>query len=348
MRIGFFTGSYFPYKNGCSYTVKSWKQELEKRGHDVYVIYPSSPNYEPEKNEIPVKSINNPWFQDHQWPTPVGTGKLPELDLVHCHSQGPLGFMGLYYAWKNDLPSIYTFHSPLEDYAENLVNSERLAEALGSVYVRLENRFMERFDAVTSNIEEINRKVDVINLPVGVDTEFFQPRETDFLDRMELKRPLIGYSGRISEEKNLEDVIGLAHRFNGTLVIAGEGRCREELERDAPGNVKFLDFIPREELPAFMSSLDVFVTASDSDTLCLSALEANACGTPVVAPDVAPFSETIDGRNGMRYSYGDQQDFLEKVQRCIETDLDPRSRAKDYSMGKTINRLEEIYGQLVT
>lgn len=347
MKIGFFSGSYFPRKDGCSYTVREWKRRLEARGHETFIIYPSSRSYEPGENEIPVRSVNNPWFQGHMWPMPVGTRKFPELDIVHCHSQGPLGMMGRYYAWRNSIPAVYTHHTPLEDYAEGLFNSDIISRVLGKIYVTLETRYMDTFDVITSNTPDIDRDVETVELPVGIDTEFFRPVKTDFFEGMEAKRPVIGYSGRISEEKNLENVVELGHGFEGTIVIAGEGRYREELEEKAPENVKFLDFLPREDLPRFMSSLDVFVTASTSDTLCLSALEANACGTPVVAPDVPPFNRTIDGSNGLNYSYGDQEDFLEKITKCTETGFDPRSRAKDYSVDKTIERLEEIYQGLL-
>ena len=46
MRIGFFSDSYFPEIDGVTYTLKSWKKELEGRGHEVYIIYPNG-DYEP-------------------------------------------------------------------------------------------------------------------------------------------------------------------------------------------------------------------------------------------------------------------------------------------------------------
>jgi len=40
MKIGFFTESYFPKFDGVTYTLKAWKERLEERGHEVYIIFP--------------------------------------------------------------------------------------------------------------------------------------------------------------------------------------------------------------------------------------------------------------------------------------------------------------------
>ncbi len=342
MRIGFFTDDYFPRKDGVGYTIKTWKQKLESRGHEVKVVYPGS-SYEPGEGEIPVRSLSNPFYHGHHIGLPLATSKFPEVDVVHCHSPGPVGIMASYYAWRKNIPSVYTYHTPIEDYIPHFLGSEALSQPLKKMYVGLDNRFMNSFDVVTSNTEDIERDVDPEILPVGVDTDFFHPRDPDFLDDMDIERPVVGYSGRISEEKNIEDVLEMAHKFSGSVFIVGEGRHREDLEEMAPGNVYFMDFLPREELPRFLSSLDVFVTASQSDTLCLSALEANACGTPIVAPDLPPFTRTVDERNGLRYKAGDPEDFCARVEECLESSLDPCSKAEEFSVEKTVEKIEEIY-----
>jgi len=70
----------------------------------------------------------------------------------------------------------------------------------------------------------------------------------------------IGYCGRIGLEKHLEDIIHLAKKFNGEILIAGEGPARKDYEELAnkinANNVKFLGKIPHEELPKFYSKLD--------------------------------------------------------------------------------------------
>lgn len=338
MRIGFFSDSYFPEIDGVTYTLKSWKEELRERGHEVYIIYPDG-NYEPEKNEIPVHSASNPFYPGYNIPLPT-LKDIPELDLVHCHSPGTIGIQGLIHAKRNDIPSIYTHHTPLEEYFEQHLPSKKLADLLGNIYVPLESYYMRWFDRVTSNTGDINRSVESYSIPVGVDTDFFQKTDEEF----DFEYPTIGYSGRMSMEKNVEEICKLAEaNSNWKFVLVGEGPQRERLENDAPENVEFRDFLEREELPKFYSSIDVFVTASTGDTLGLSTLEANSCNTPVVAADVHPFERTIKKGNGCRFDLGDIKDFQKKVEKVLKDDLNTREEAKKYSLNENVEKLLEIY-----
>jgi 1,2-diacylglycerol 3-alpha-glucosyltransferase len=155
---------------------------------------------------------------------------------------------------------------------------------------------------------------------------------------------VIGYTGRISHGKNVDEVLRLAEALpEYHFVVVGEGPFRETLEADAPDSVEFRDFLPREELPGFLSSLSAFVTASTADTLGLSTLEANACGTPVAAADVPPFSDTIGPENGHRFRYGDLDAMVEAVEACLAEDWDTRSAVERFSVTETIAQLETIY-----
>ncbi|MFB6191255.1 MAG: glycosyltransferase [Candidatus Nanohaloarchaea archaeon] len=344
MRIGFFTDSYFPEVDGVTYTLKTWRDRLEERGHEVHIVYPGSPEYSGTEREIPVKSVPNPFYEGYRIPAPSCVDI--EFDIVHCHSPATLGVAGRFQAWKRGVPAVYTHHTPLEEYFVQVVKSEGIARLLGRPYVWLENRFLETFDRVTASTDDLNRSPDHVKLPVGVDTRFFKPQESSILEDMDLEGPVAGYSGRLSTEKNVDQVMAFAERFDGDVVVVGEGPQEIRIKAMAPENVTFRDWLERDELPGFYSSLDVFVTASEGDTLGLSPLEANACGTPVVAADNFPFDETIGLENGFRFEPGDIGDMLDKVQQALSSELEPRSEVKKYSMEKTIDRLEQLYGEL--
>lgn len=343
MKIGFFNDSYFPRKDGLSYTLKSWKKHLEDRGHEVHIYYPRSP-YEPEENEHPQRSIKDPFFHGHYWPLPDFSRIEEDLDVVHCNSPWLISYKGLRYSRKNDIPSIFTYHSPLQDYFYGLFKIDLIVDAIMPILNWIDRNWMKKYDVITCSADAIRHEsVDYQKLPVGVDEEFFQPHDDTFLDDMDLERPLIGYSGRISEEKNLEEVMRLAENFDGSIVISGNGRNRSKLEKMAPENVKFFDFHPRERLPEFYSGIDVFVTASSSDTFSLTTMEANLCGTPVLAPDVPPFDETIKQRNGRRYELGDINDMKTKLENILESEFETREEAMKYSVKETVKKLEKIY-----
>ncbi len=342
MKVGFFTDSYFPEIDGVTYTIKHWRERLERNGHEVYVVYPDG-DYEPGEREIPVASIPNPFYSGYRIPLFKRLSALPDLDLVHCHGPAPVGILGRYYAWKRDVPAIYTHHTPLEEYFPQSVKSRRLASLLTRLYLPWENTLLGSFDAVTASTERIDREVDPVKLPVGIDVEFFQPTDEEWYP----DRTVIGYSGRISGEKNVDEIVAVAERLSEyEFVVVGEGPARRSLECDAPDNVEFLDFLPREELPVFYSSIDTFVTASTGDTLGLSTLEANACGTPVAAADVPPFTDTIGSENGARFEYGDRDDMAETIETCLEADWDTRAAVETYSIQHTLEQLESLYREV--
>ncbi|MFP4217251.1 MAG: glycosyltransferase, partial [Salinarchaeum sp.] len=141
MRIGFFTDSYFPEVDGVTYTLKLWREKLEARGHEVYVIYPDGA-YEPGPREIPVPSVSNPFYDGYRIPLFRPLAALPALDVVHCHGPAPVGMLGRYYAWKHGVPSVYTHHTPLEEYFEQSIGITSIANGLAKGYVPLETAFL--------------------------------------------------------------------------------------------------------------------------------------------------------------------------------------------------------------
>ena len=340
MHIGFFTDSYFPGIDGVTYTIKSWRERLEARGHEVSIIYPDS-SHEPGPHEYPVPSLPNPLYTPYRLPIGRRLSTLPDLDIVHCHGPATTGLLGRRYAAKHDLRSVYTHHTPIEEYLIRALRFDGLAQVVGQGYVAYETRFLRSFDCVTASTSKIRRDVDHRKLPVGIELETFTPKSDSLVED---SRPIVGYSGRMTIKKNIDEILHVAAETpDCRYVLVGEGPARQALERQAPDNVEFRDFLPREQLPTFYSSLDVFVTASTCDTLGLSTLEANACGTPVAAANVQPFRETIGPENGARFEYGDLDEMQAAIENCLSTDRETRAAVERFSVDRTIDDLEAIY-----
>jgi glycosyltransferase involved in cell wall biosynthesis len=340
MHIGFFTDSYFPGIDGVTYTIKSWRERLEARGHEVSIIYPDS-SHEPGPHEYPVPSLPNPLYTPYRLPIGRRLSTLPDLDIVHCHGPATTGLLGRRYAAKHDLRSVYTHHTPIEEYLIRALRFDGLAQVVGQGYVAYETRFLRSFDCVTASTSKIRRDVDHRKLPVGIELETFTPKSDSLVED---SRPIVGYSGRMTIKKNIDEILHVAAETpDCRYVLVGEGPARQALERQAPDNVEFRDFLPREQLPTFYSSLDVFVTASTCDTLGLSTLEANACGTPVAAANVQPFRETIGPENGARFEYGDLDEMQAAIENCLSTDRETRAAVERFAIDRTIDDLEAIY-----
>ncbi|OKY79062.1 MAG: Glycosyltransferase, RfaG family [Candidatus Methanohalarchaeum thermophilum] len=359
MKIGMFTDSYFPQINGVTYTISLWKRKLLERGHEVKVVFPSSENYEEGENEFGVKSVSFPFYDGYRIGLPQKiSDKIGELDLIHTHSPFSVSFLGAYISRKRNIPRVSTHHTFPEDYIDYLVSKKMLKKSLIYLYRRWEKRFFNSAEVVTvpSKVikEEMNkkgvRKIEV--LENGVNRDFFKPSNPVFKEKFGNK--LIGYSGRHSKEKNLSDIINVAKRFpEYTFLLGGNGPYRSNYKKMASDleNVKLLGFLDREKLPSFYSSIDVFVFPSIAETQGLVALEANACGTPVVGADKKALTETIvDGVNGYKYEPGDIDELEEKIEKVLESKGELSQKSKDYiknhSVKSSIKKLINIYERI--
>ena len=174
---------------------------------------------------------------------------------------------------------------------------------------RLNRRSADQYDVVvcTTNWAGAEfRRLDVTNLvevALGVDLDLFHPHRRDPLLRARLARPdqaLIVHCGRLSPEKRpgrsveaLRTV--LADGVHAVLVVAGDGPLGGRLRRRAAGlPVQFVDFVAdRTSLAALLATADVVLAPGPIETFGLAALEALACGTPVVVDARSALPEVI-------------------------------------------------------
>jgi alpha-1,6-mannosyltransferase len=136
---------------------------------------------------------------------------------------------------------------------------------------------------------------NVVRAPLGVDLAAWHPGYHDALVRERYARGaavLLVMCSRLSQEKRPGDALeALAHLrasgVNARLVVAGEGPLRARLTARADAGrlpVTFLGHLAdRAELAALLASADVALAPGPVETFGLAALEALACGTPVVA-----------------------------------------------------------------
>ncbi|MEO1427205.1 MAG: glycosyltransferase, partial [Pseudomonadota bacterium] len=128
----------------------------------------------------------------------------------------------------------------------------------------------------------------------GVDHNRFRPMGDDGTHRY--PGPVMVYAGRLAVEKNIEAF--LAADVPGTKLVIGDGPQRAELERKYPLAI-FTGYLFKDDLVRAISSGDVFVFPSRTDTFGLVMLEAMACGLPVAAyPVPGPIDVVEHGVSG--------------------------------------------------
>nr|WP_280842310.1 glycosyltransferase [Kocuria subflava] len=139
---------------------------------------------------------------------------------------------------------------------------------------------------------------------------------------------MIVYVGRVSKEKNLDQLIEPMRRLpHARLAIVGSGPHKDQLEKQFAGtNTVFTGYMSGTELAAAYATADVFAFPSQSETLGLVALEAFASGVPVVGARAGGIPFVIDdGQTGFLVEPGNPQDLTARLAQLIE---DPELRAR--------------------
>jgi len=252
-----------------------------------------------------------------------------------------------------------------------MVSHESLAGLLGvwgmpkrdALADRLNLRTAEAFDQIvctTAFAAAEFRRLGVPNLvevPLGVDLDQFHPSRADDAVRSRYARPgelLVVFCSRLSAAKRPELAVdALAALRNGkvpaVLVVAGEGTRRAALAyRAARLPVRFAGHIAqRSAVAALLASADVVLAPGPVETFGLAALEALACGTPVVVNAASALPEVV-GEAGVAVA-GTAEAFADGVRGLIARPevvrrAAARARAENFGWPRAVDGFLRAHG----
>ncbi|MGE5377991.1 MAG: glycosyltransferase family 4 protein [Bacteroidota bacterium] len=162
---------------------------------------------------------------------------------------------------------------------------------------------------------------NVIVTPNGVNTTCFSPAARQTL--CELPEQYILFVGSLQPRKNLAALLKtwkqICHEYpNLWLVIGGDrGSVFNAINLPPGERVHYLGYVAEQELPAVYARALLFVLPSLDEGFGLSALEAMACGTPVIVSDGGALPE-VAGNAAMVFKRSDPGSLSTAIRECLE------------------------------
>jgi L-malate glycosyltransferase len=197
-------------------------------------------------------------------------------------------------------------------------------------------------------------------IPYGIDTETFRSDPS-------LPSKTILFVGHIMHHKGIFVLLEAFRIVSRTmpdcrLTIAGVGSERDSAMRVAstlpdPSRVSFLGQVDREKLPQLICESTVCCIPSFGEAFGLVALEAMACGRPIVGTDASGLAYLISAKGGVKVRVGDSQALAEALLRVLGDlklaqsmgEHNRKVAEEHYAWPAVVTRLEKAYyaaGQL--
>lgn len=309
-----------------------------------------------------------------------------QYDVLHSHYWlSGAAAMRLRPQWN--VPLVHMFHTLGK--MKNVVAQKRPRERETDRRIVVENEIMAFADALIASTpaEEdqlrqhygaCSSKIHVIS--PGVDVDRFHPIPAEHAKEhigICPDRPIILFVGRIEPLKGIDHlfkaiarVVDRLPELHGGLcvpIIGGEPHNVDEDEemirlqelrrelgiRDV---VTFLGSKNQDTLQYYYSAAEMVVMPSDYESFGMVALEAMACGTPVVASDVGGLAFLVkDGRTGYQVPAGDTEALADRITHLLTDELSQRRIgqraacwAESYAWTKVAERIESVYAQVMS
>ncbi|MBQ9768319.1 MAG: glycosyltransferase family 4 protein [Lachnospiraceae bacterium] len=377
MKIGLFTDTYYPEINGVAASVFLLRQELEKRGHEVYVFTTTAPGAPEEEERVyRVPSMTLKFLSERR----VGLfyqHKLDSiirglnLDVIHTHTEFALGIFGRIVAAEHKIPTIHTYHTIYEDYTHYIAPIPVLDDGAKAFARRYSKFFCNHGGHVVVPTEKVKHlleryqvRTEISVIPTGIDLSKFDGSRYG-AEMIADKRREVGltgaekvilYVGRVAPEKNIEELLRMLPTFfekheDARFLVIGSGPALEDLKLVAEQEgmsrqVIFAGAKPWDEIGVYYALGDVFISASQSETQGLTYIEAMAAGLPVVAKKDDCLQDVLtNGENG--FAFETEEEFRSGLEAVLYGEKEYRANAKKavepYSKEVYAKRIEEIY-----
>jgi len=343
MRILQVNKLYWPHIGGVEKVVQQLGEGLAARGHSCSVLVCGSENATEQHNNVTIHRVRTsfrlssaPFSLDF----PAAYRRLArEHDIIIHHYPNPTGELAELAA-SVKTPKLVLYHSdlvrqkllkPLYDQESHLfLRRARVIVCTSPNYANtspLLRRFAQRLQVI----------------PLSVDTSLYQPAGSIHPVLKALRNAdtrIVLYVGRFCYYKGLESLIRAAARLPDEvkIVLVGKGEEEHRLvamtkELRLEKRLLFLPPVTDEELPSLYRGADLFVLPSiaRSEAFGLVAIEAMACGIPLVTTEIGTGTtfHNISGVTGLVVPPGDPKALAKAVQQILQYETQRNEMGKN-------------------
>ncbi|OIQ06107.1 MAG: hypothetical protein COV98_00180 [Candidatus Altarchaeum sp. CG12_big_fil_rev_8_21_14_0_65_33_22] len=356
--------------------VKRWAEWFAKRGHEVYLVLPAhTTKVQAEFKGVHIHKVNIQSYASKIFPFPtIWSGVLPCRKVINeikpdiVHGQNVIE-SGLPVVFSGDYPKIVS-----------ILGNEPFLELI--VYRLLVKTVFWRVNAIHSFAENLTEKTislgvnkpKIFTIRPCADTKKYNP----YLDGFDLKKslnfennPLVISTRNLWPGYNVECLIEsvpyvIKEIPNAKFMIKmGHIIPEERVEKfknlvknlKISNRVKFIGYVPYNDLPKYLACADVYVSTSLFDGLGISNIEALACGTPAVLADIDSTRNLIKkGLHARLYPPKDSKALAKEIIASIKNkEKENKEIHKEnfeiikehYDFDKNMEKVEKLYENLI-
>jgi L-malate glycosyltransferase len=359
----------YPTYGGSGVVATELGKALAEKGHSVHFISYAMPMrlagftdnvvfHEVEVSSYPL--FDFPLYTLALASKMVEVAKYEKLDIFHCHYAIPhatSAYLAKEMLEGQDIKVITTLHG-----------TDITLVGLEPSFLSVMKFSIERSDGVTAVSRFLKEKTltnfgiekDIEVIPNFVDTKKYF-RNATAEDRRHFAAPeerILVHTSNFRPVKRVPDVVRIFNEVRkkvpSKLVIIGDGPDRSQCEilsreLGIQDDVKFLG--KQTDVIHILSLADLFFMPSQSESFGLSALEAMACGVPVISSSVGGLPELqLHGKTGFIAEIGDVDrmaryaiDLLSNPSKHQLFASAARERALEFDAPKIVKRYEEYY-----
>ncbi len=373
MNICLLSPTFLPKIGGAEIVVASLAEHLTQAGHNVAVVTQWPRRGKGVANDsafaYPVIRYKRPWSftlslgMHSIWKALAEAHKKYRFDIIHCHLVYPVGYVGVKFGRKDNIPVIITAHGsdirPTSRYRRKRIIWQRITNSLKNA---------DHLTAISSQMKEILHSIadskKVTCIPNGIDIEkLTKPVEYQPDWPIDAGQNFILYIGSLKHIKGIDillQAVNVIYRQGGgemKLIVAGKGQMRDELEQfvidnDMQDMVVWVGEVTGRFKRYLLQNARFVVIPSRSESFSLVALEALSCGRPIIASAVGGLVDTIeDGKTGKLVPPENSQALADAIVEmwnsdCSEIQENAKNKAKLYDWRNITSQYIELYEKL--